>query len=79
MNTENNTSKIYNLEDHQGWGNKLTMRSQTTLSGCMTPKPKAGDFLTTIQDGRFFKWEFIKITPMGDPVDGFHADLKRIE
>lgn len=79
MNTEINTPKTYRIEDHQGWGDKLTMRTQTTLSGCMTPKPKVGDFVTTVQDGHFFKWEFIKITPMRDPADGFFADLKRLE
>lgn len=56
-----------------GWGRNIEPSSNPPMVfGCLTPLPKEGDYAVDTR-GRIFR--FGKVEPMGNPRDGFSADL----
>ena len=70
--------KHFDLSDGNGWGRAIYLVSERAngdfvVSGCLTPLPEPGDTVTA-HNGALCR--FIEVEPMGNPRDGFMADVR---
>lgn len=74
--------KIWDITEHQGWGNRIGWFDfdRLKLSGHTTPWPEEGDILhCPLKSGEIGKFRFVKIEWAGRDVwDMWFADMEKI-
>jgi len=75
-------SKIWDIEEHQGWGNWIGWIDvkRLQLAGITKPYPEPGDILhCPMKSGKIGKFRFKAVDWKCDPGDQWFADMEKIE